>query len=146
MELAGKKKWRLAGLVLVGFGLVAGGPLFHPMPEDQTFQGKSLKLWAVQLSSQDPQLQREAAAVLKGIGTNAVPGLLRMLEGRDSLLRKLVWWSGPKFPRWLRSNLLARVRPPDAAAIRGDTDSGVSRAAAIVSSSGRGIDEAPISY
>lgn len=101
-----------AGILLLGLLLVRH---YWPPP---AYQGKSVKTWALQLSTGDPKARDEAAAAFNAMGTKAVPELVRLLRTRDTAWRRQVWFRAPKLSPAIRRAILTRVRPPDAASVR----------------------------
>jgi HEAT repeat protein len=93
-------------LALLGGLVMVGVVLFWPRGDGPLYQGKSIHAWARQLLAPGPEVRGEAAAVLKGLGSNAVPGLIRMLETRDPLWRRQLWTSALRLPPRLRRGLL----------------------------------------
>lgn len=108
-------------LALIGTAIACGAIclflflVLRSHPEDHLYQGKAIKAWALQLSATDPQSRNEAAAVFKTLGSNAVPGLVRLLRAQDSFARRGIWALAPKTPKLLQKFLARAVRPPNAA-------------------------------
>jgi len=108
MRLVVKKRW---WIILAVLGIVVGSGIFlnRTGPEARSYRGKSIKAWALQLSTASPQSRAEAAAAFKGLGTNAVPGLVRLLEARDSLWRQAIWRLAPRLPRRARQAISQNI-------------------------------------
>jgi HEAT repeat protein len=112
------KRRLLIALGLLGLAALAVFLANRRGPEARVFQGKSVATWARQCTAPS-QLQRDEATVaLKALGSNAVPGLLKLLGARDSFLRREVWTLVPKLPAPLARTILKAVQPPDAALLR----------------------------
>jgi HEAT repeat protein len=109
--------------LLVGLGLVALAVLIVLLvkpspPEARVYLGKSIEAWARQCSAPEPLARSEGLAAFIALGSNAVPGLVRLLDARDSFVRKEVWALAPKLPGPIRQLVLSRVHPPDALLVR----------------------------
>src|SRR6185295_7920794 len=78
------------------------------------FHGKSLKDWSRQAYANDPK----AKAALKAMGSNAVPGLVELLQANDSPLRKRTWAWFPSLPQKWRHTVWTKVGPPNAVTTR----------------------------
>jgi len=75
----------------------------------------SIRALAMKAAGGDPQ----SVSQLKALGSNAVPGLVEVLEDQDSNWRGQVWTLAPKLlPRRMARALLAKVRSPDSSAVR----------------------------
>lgn len=59
-----------------------------------------------------------AAVVLKELGTNAIPELIRLLKLKDSFVRKQVWRHLPSLPLRVRQAVAGKYPPPQAEAMR----------------------------
>ena len=114
--------------VLGGAGVLAGILFSRPGPEARAYRGKSIKAWALQLNASSPPARAEAAAAFTALGTNAVPGLVRLLEARDSFSRRGLLSLATKLPSRLRGRVLKWVRDPEARMVR----SAAARALAVV--------------
>ena len=108
------KKW----LALIGTAIACGAiALFlvlHDHPENQVCRGKALKTWALQLSATDLPSRNEAAGLFKAVGSNAIPGLVRLLRAQDSFARRQLWALAPRTPKPVQSFLARAVRRPNA--------------------------------
>jgi HEAT repeat protein len=103
----------IAGCVLVGW--VAHWWIARPL----RYQGRSLEAWSMQFSySPDPKLRDQAGAIIQALGAKAVPGLMRLLQTQDPLLKEKAWALGPSLPRAWRRLVLRSLKPPEAAAVR----------------------------
>jgi HEAT repeat protein len=112
------KKGFIIGLGVAAIFLLVGILARTKPPESLVYQGKTVKGWVVQLTTPEPNAREQAAAAIKALGSNAVPGLVRLLETRDSFFRKRVWAFASQLPVRVRQVVLPRIRPPDAALIR----------------------------
>ncbi len=108
------KKRLIIGLAGAGFALAAVFLLFGLSSETSFYQGRSIESWARLAYANDGN----AMAAFQGMGTNAVPELIRLLNARDPFLRRQLWLLNGKIPSSLR-RILPRIRPPDAAVVRG---------------------------
>lgn len=106
-------------LAVIGIAIACGAiGLFLVLqrhPENQVYRGKTLKTWALLLSATDPQSRNEAVGVFKTFGSNAVPGLVRLLRAQDSFARRGIWALAPQAPKLLQNFLARAVRRPNAA-------------------------------
>jgi len=107
-------------LALIGTAITCGTVglflclVLRSHPEDYHYQGKSIKTWALQLPAKG-QSPNEAVDVFKTLGSNAVPGLVRLLRAQDSFARRGVWALAPQAPKLLQNFLARAVRRPNAA-------------------------------
>lgn len=108
-----KKRLLLVLPLLLAVGLAAS-LLLLDTPEHKNFGGRPLEDWCVQAYRGDSN----AVAELKLIGTNAIPGLVRLLRARDSIFRRQLWSALPKLPRRARATVVQRVAPPTAEVVR----------------------------
>ena len=106
-----------AGLCLLAW-ILAGTFGFRRAPEALIYHGKSVETWALQLRMSDPKARDEAVAALKAMGPTAVPGLVRLLQARDSLLRKQAWAAVSWLPAPFQNVVVTKVAPPNATAVR----------------------------
>jgi HEAT repeat protein len=104
-----------AGVVL---GLVAACFLVNRPPENEVYNGKSLKQWAMELSSPDQNARQQSVLEFTRLGSNAVPGLIRLLETKDSLGRKQAWALVPRLPRSIRPWITRNVTWPNSTEVR----------------------------
>lgn len=74
-----------------------------PRGDAVVHQGKPLRAWAIEASSGNP----EAIAVLKNLGTNAIPGLVDLLQRKDSSLRRQLGAIASKLPRRVGARLFS---------------------------------------
>jgi HEAT repeat protein len=107
------KKRLFIGLVVLGVCVLAGVLAIRRSRPDTLFQGKTIKAWAWQLLSPTSAVREEAAAVFRGLGTNAVPGLIALLDSRDPLWRRQLWRYGFRLPMKYRSRLLRQSSVPN---------------------------------
>ena len=112
------KKRLLIGLTVIGAGMLAALLLSRPRPEIIAYQGKSITDWVRQSCAADQKSREQAVGAFQTLGSNAVPGLVRLLAARDSFFRRQIWSFAPSLPKPLRLIVLGRVRAPDAASIR----------------------------
>jgi HEAT repeat protein len=117
VQLSVKKRLVIA-VILVGVALLAAVWIGRRSPELLVFQGKSVRDWALEYSAQPSSRAEVAASALQALGSNAVPGLVRMLGAKDSYLRRRLWAVGPALPVVVQRSLLKHVRPPNAARTR----------------------------
>jgi HEAT repeat protein len=78
------------------------------------YQGKSFRDWSQGSLLQDKQTER----VMKVLGTKAVPGLVQLLQAKDSVLRKRAWTYFPSLPLKVRQLAWARIGPPNSVSTR----------------------------
>ena len=100
-----KRNLRLRVSLLVVLACVAGGGLWRVLtPREPAYQGQRLNEWADHFSpgnSHEAWLQGTLA--LRGMGTNALPFLVQMLDASDSRFQL-------KFMEWIQSQRLIKVR------------------------------------
>jgi HEAT repeat protein len=108
-----KKKRVLIGAGVIAVGVLAG-ILLLPRSEALVYQGKALGDWSKRAYAGDAG----AAAALKSLGREAVPGLTKLLTYHDSLIRKQVWAVQSKLPKGMSRFVRGKVRPPDAVTVR----------------------------
>ena len=108
----------LIGGAVLGVGLFVGILVSRRSPEHLLYQGKTVRAWAGQLYAPDQRVRDEASAALKAMGPRAVPELVKMLQAKDSIFRKLAWSIPRAVPRRLRVLVGRNVRMPDAAFLR----------------------------
>lgn len=102
----------VAVIVLVIFAALTAAVLLalRPAPENAHFRGKTVTEWALEAAMNNGQ----AKDALKSLGPQAVPGLMRLVQYRDSLLRRKLWQWQPRLPqRWARL-IAQKIRRPDA--------------------------------
>lgn len=80
--------------------------------ENLVYKGKSLNAWAVQLITNDATVRAQAEDAFRSLGTNAVPGLTRLVQTPDAFLRRQVWVISLRTPKPIRKVLIKHVRPP----------------------------------
>ena len=107
------KRRLLIGLAVLGVCLLAGVLAIRRSRPDPIYQGKTIKAWAMQLFSPNAGVREEATTFFRGMGTNAVPGLITLLESRDPIWRKLLWADTPKLPRRLHFQMVRHSRVPE---------------------------------
>jgi HEAT repeat protein len=105
----------LAGALLAGCCILLA---LRKTPDQQTYRGRTISAWALQLNSNQPTANAEAKEVFKQLGSSAVPGVLRMLQARDSFIRRSLWAWGNKWPRNQQEVLARLVARPDAPVLR----------------------------
>jgi HEAT repeat protein len=106
------KRRLLIGLAALGVCVVVLAVFLPRKSEGPLYQGKTISTWAYQLFGPGPETRDQAATVLKGLGTNAVPGLIRLLEWRDPIWRKQLWALALRLPPRFRRGLLAHSPVP----------------------------------
>ena len=112
------KKRLLVLAVLAGFGVIVGILVLRLNSQVLTYQGKTVKVWLLQLSTTDPKAHDEAEAAFKELGTNAIPELARLLRADDARWRKWVWSHPTRIPRPLRRLVFQHVSSPQTYLIR----------------------------
>ncbi len=108
------KKRLFAGLALLAISVFLGVMFTWWRSGIYYYQGRSLTTWSLEVSRQDPK----ATAALREMGSNAVPGLIELLETKDVSWRKRVWALQPRLPLRLRQLVWQKVPLPDAAGVR----------------------------
>jgi HEAT repeat protein len=108
------KKWLALFGTAIACGAIALFLVSHGHPEDKVYRGKSLKTWALQLRATDTQSRNEATGLFQTLGSNAVPGLVRLLGAQDSFARRQLWALAPQTPKLLQNFLARAVRRPNA--------------------------------
>lgn len=107
----------IAGVCLLAWAL-AGSLGFRRAPESLVYHGKSVKTWALQLTTTETKSHDEATSALKALGPSAVPGLVRLLQAKDSFFRQQVWVVVPRLSGSFQKIIVNRIDPPNAAALR----------------------------
>lgn len=82
--------------------------------EPVVYRGQPLKVWCV-LAYQG---NTNAVDVLKELGTNAMPDLIRLLRERDSFVRRQTWTHLPRLPLPVRRTIAQKYAPPQAEVVR----------------------------
>jgi HEAT repeat protein len=80
--------------------------------EGQVYQGKTIAAWSMQISSMSPQERQEAEAFFKAMGARAVPELIRLVNSREPVWRKMLWANTLKLGFQLRLKLLRHSKVP----------------------------------
>lgn len=109
-----KKRRFIAFAVLAAALLVGISVAIRRGQRTVTYHGQPLQTWTIQAYRNDSN----AVATLKELGTNAIPGLLRLLKTHDSFFRRQTWRHLPRLPLQLRRNIARRYPPPQAEAFR----------------------------
>src|SRR5262245_58828063 len=113
------KRHLIIAMASVGVCLLTALAAYRWIAKPSMFKGKSLQAWSMQLSySPDPKLREQAAAVIQALGTQAVPGLARLLQTQDTVVNQKAWAVAPSLSRTWRRLLQRSFKPPEAAAIR----------------------------
>src|SRR2546426_808435 len=113
------KKRLLIGLAIGAVCGVAAFLIIRRSSELLTYQGKSVKIWSLQLYASPNQSARdEAVAAFKSMGSNAVPVLIKLLAAKERPLSKNIWSHASGIPLKTRRIILQQVAPPNAAVIR----------------------------
>jgi HEAT repeat protein len=111
------KRRLFIGIVALGFCLVAGVLAFRRSGEGPLYQGKTIEGWAAQLLAPGADVREQATSVFRGLGSNAVPGLIKLLESHDPIWRKQLWGWALRLPPRYRPGLLRHSRVPREAEI-----------------------------
>ena len=104
------KRRRLIGLAVLGVCLLAGVVVVRRGMRDPLYQGKTIKTWALQIIASDAETHARSVALFRTMGTNAVPGLIRLLESRDPMWCKALWRATMNLSPKLRVRLLRHTR------------------------------------
>src|SRR5262249_35070773 len=98
------KRHLIIAMASVGVCLLTALVVYWCITKPSLYQGKSLQAWSMQLSySPDPRLREQAAAVVQALGTQAVPGLARLLQTQDPVVNQKAWAVAPSLSRtWRR--------------------------------------------
>jgi HEAT repeat protein len=113
-----RKRLLLIPVAILLAGLIAGMLASRPRPSEVVHQGKSIQAWSSDASAGDATTRQRAEAALKSLGSIAVPGLVDLLDRRDSFFRKWIWNSAGRWPFRLRQSVLSRIRAPLAQEVR----------------------------
>ncbi|NBV23362.1 MAG: hypothetical protein EBS05_15760 [Proteobacteria bacterium] len=83
------KFWLKSALIILLVGMLLAWVWTPSCPDELVYQGKPLRAWLKTYvgSSKDIEVQAEAVAAIRKIGTNGIPTLLRMIQASDSNLR-----------------------------------------------------------
>jgi hypothetical protein len=87
-----KQRWKIWAGISFGLGLLALIFCFWLFPTDgePVYDGKPLDIWVIGYRSPEPEQIEKAREIIHRVGTNAIPSLRRMLEARDSSLRRSI--------------------------------------------------------
>jgi HEAT repeat protein len=80
---------------------------------DVTYQGKSVRTWALLLKSQSQQSRIDATNAFLLMGTNAAPGLVALLSKQDSHLQVILWQLSAKLPGSVQAFVRKKAGTPD---------------------------------
>jgi hypothetical protein len=86
--------------------------LFWPKPE-LVYEDRTVTEWSLDLLSPLAAVRSHATVTLQEIGPDAIPGLLRQLERRDSLLKRPFIALAPRLPVSWRRAFTGAMRPFD---------------------------------
>jgi len=108
-----KKRPLILSAVLV-VALVTGVLLVNRPRPEPVYEGKTVREWAMLADAGD----QPAQAMIKSLGREAVPDLVRMLRTHDSWWRIQLWEHSFGLPRRSRARILQQMNPPGAVRIR----------------------------
>ena len=111
-----KKRFLLAALLITGLICliwIARREFAQP-----TYHGKTIRALSANLFARDQKLHDEAQAAFRSLGTNAVPGLVKLLNAKDSPYRRAMYSIARMLPIGGRNLIQRNVSPPDASAIQ----------------------------
>src|SRR5260370_25520134 len=111
-KLVKRRLW--IGMAVIGIAGLAAIWTARFIADDPVYQGKRLHTLSLQAYARDER----AEAALKAMGKRAVPGLTRLLQTKDSALRKWIWALQPRLPRRLGLLVLRKVGRPNAVMVR----------------------------
>lgn len=103
----------LAGALMIAAGLVAWS-----LARPATYNGKTVRTWAMLVAAPDPKVREQAQSELKRLGSSAVPVLIQMLQERDPAFRSGMWRGANHLPRSLRYMVLRNVAWTNALEVR----------------------------
>lgn len=105
---------RLA-IIMTVIGIAAIAAIFFGScePRGLVHNGKSVREWATLLRSPDAAVRDQAAQAIKSLGVQAVPGLIRLVQTKNTGLRKLGWAVAKRLPRRPRAWFFLHVQWPD---------------------------------
>jgi hypothetical protein len=82
----------LAGLLVTAAGFLAWSLL--PLPEaEPLFEGRPLGLWLKEFDGWSGYTNAPVVRALRGMGTNAVPALVKLSLTRPTPVRSWLWWT-----------------------------------------------------
>ena len=87
-------------------------------PRVPTYQGKTIRAWALQLSAPEPAARAEATAAITALGTNAIPELLKLLQTHDPRWRRTALSLAAKLPTRWGQKVVNQLGPSRAAALQ----------------------------
>jgi HEAT repeat protein len=105
-------------LTAVSLAVLLAWALARPHPEDLVYEGRSLKAWTMLLTTNDAAARAQATQTIHSLGSNAVPGLSRLLQTQDWVLRRQVWNWSRRMPKPLKGLVLKHLRPLTGSATR----------------------------
>ena len=112
-RLLGLRKILLIGLGVLGVGLLAVFWFNRWRSQAPLYQGKTIKVWALQFDAVSPRAREDSAVAFRALGATAVPELTRLLESRDPIWRKALWATSLKLPPRFRFPLVRHARIPE---------------------------------
>lgn len=95
------KRRFIAAIVIAGLFILAAALALKPA-DSVPYEGKPLRSWALAARSGDPQ----AVAAIKRLGTNAVPGLIDLLQRKEPFFHRQAARLSQKLPRRIARPLL----------------------------------------
>lgn len=103
-----------AGLLLVAAVTIL---LFIRKRSEPTFEGKGLRYWVAETDNWQGSEDEPVAKAFRSMGTNSIPGLLKLLQTKDSAFKTWTLAPNARFPSHqarLRIAALLRSEPSDA--------------------------------
>jgi HEAT repeat protein len=91
--------------VLLGIVLVAGMVALRLGPQEPAYEGHPLSYWAAELKSSHPMQSKKAVQVLREIGPQAIPFLLRKARSENSPLKRFYREAWFRLPDGVRGYL-----------------------------------------
>jgi len=107
------KKRLFIGSAVLAF-VVACSALVILLRKEPGYQGKSIKSWALQALAPQQEARQEAIAAFQQMGPKAVPQLAKLLERKDSLLRRTAWSLALNLPSGPRQRMVKKLQPLEA--------------------------------
>jgi HEAT repeat protein len=104
------RRWLLILVAAVLVAIACIALLSWPEPE-RLYENRTLREWSLDLNSPLPEVRNNATSILRSIGREAVPPLVRQLESRDSLLKRPFLALAPRLPVSWRRKFIRAMRP-----------------------------------
>jgi HEAT repeat protein len=103
-----RRLWIGGVILLLAIGLMIA--LFWPEPEP-LYDDRTIAAWSLDLISLDATARSNATVVLRAIGPEAIPPLVRQLDRRETLLKRPFVVLAPRLPVTWRRKFIGTMQP-----------------------------------